>query len=360
MVLEHITKNFGSVTAVRDFNLTVHDGEFTVLVGPSGCGKTTTLRIVAGLEEQSSGSVYIGGRKVDDLSPKDRNIAMVFQNYALYPHMNVFDNMAFGLRLRHTPPDEIRRRVNEAAEILGITPFLKRLPRELSGGQRQRVALGRAIVRRPAVFLMDEPLSNLDAKLRTQMRMELLKLYQRLGSTVIYVTHDQVEAMTMGTRIVVMKDGEIQQVAPPQELYDHPANMFVAGFIGSPPMNFLPARLRQDGGRVVAAGDGFQVTLPPEKAALCNAADVVVGVRPEHIVVDDGSVPLSVDGTFEAVVDVVEPLGHEVYLHLAVGGHTVTARVGPAGIRKPGESVRVAFDINAVHAFHPDTGVAYF
>ena len=358
--MEHVTKDFRGVTAVRDFNLTVADQEFVVLVGPSGCGKTTTLRIVAGLEQQTSGSVYIGGKNVDDLSPKDRNIAMVFQNYALYPHMNVFDNMAFGLRLRHTPPDEIKRRVNEAADLLGIGTLLKRLPKELSGGQRQRVALGRAIVRRPSVFLMDEPLSNLDAKLRTQMRTELLKLHQRLQSTVIYVTHDQVEAMTMGSRIVVMKDGEIQQVAAPQDIYDRPANLFVAGFIGSPPMNFLTGRIRRENGQVHVVGDGFRVALTAEQAAACGAEDVVLGVRPEHVQPRASATDGRVAPAIDAVVDVAEPLGHEVYLHLSVGGNQLTARVEPSQIRRPGERVQVAFDPQRLHVFDQATGVAYF
>src|SRR5689334_10698193 len=271
VTLDHVSKIFGEVRAVNDLTIQIHDKEFLVLVGPSGCGKSTALRLIAGLEEASAGDIYIGDRRVNDVAPKDRDIAMVFQSYALYPHMTVYDNLAFGLKLRKTPKAEIDRRVKEAADILGLQNLLKRKPKQLSGGQRQRVALGRAIVREPLVFLMDEPLSNLDAKLRVQTRAELIKLHQRLQTTVIYVTHDQVEAMTMGHRIAVMRDGILQQLASPTELYDHPTNVFVAGFIGSPAMNFFRAELRAEGDHIYADTDTFKVKLPAEKRAAVAA-----------------------------------------------------------------------------------------
>ena len=284
--LQSVSKKFGETVVVDDVTLDIADREFVVLVGPSGCGKSTTLRMIAGLETSSGGDIFIGDRRVNDLGPKDRDIAMVFQNYALYPHMNVYDNMAFGLKMRHMPKAEIDQRVKEAADILGLGPLLKRKPKEMSGGQRQRAALGRAIVRHPAVFLMDEPLSNLDAKLRVQTRTEIVKLHQRVATTMIYVTHDQIEAMTMGHRIVVMKDGVVQQVAPPQEVYDRPANQFVAGFIGSPTMSFLPCRLEADGDALYARAPSFKVQIPPERRASLAAASgesVTLGVRPEDI-----------------------------------------------------------------------------
>jgi len=363
VTLEHVTKTFGEVTAVKDFNLKIEDKEFLVLVGPSGCGKSTTLRMVAGLEEISSGNIYIGDRLVNDVAPKDRDIAMVFQNYALYPHMNVYENMSFGLRLRRFPRAEIDRRVKEAAEILGIADLLKRKPKELSGGQRQRVALGRAIVREPKVFLMDEPLSNLDAKLRVQMRTELSKLHQRLQTTVIYVTHDQTEAMTMGDRIVVMKDGYIQQVATPQELYQNPVNMFVAGFIGSPPMNFSHCRVEVAGSDVHLDGGSYKVTLPPEKARWLkeqNGREVVLGVRPEDIHVEGDFLNAHPQWVVPVTVEVVEPLGAENYLYLSNSAHNFMARVDAHLLFRSGERLKVALDLEHAHVFDRQTEKAIF
>ncbi|BDG59980.1 ABC transporter ATP-binding protein [Caldinitratiruptor microaerophilus] len=358
VVLRGVTKKFGEVVAVRDFNLEIEDREFVVFVGPSGCGKSTTLRMVAGLEEVTSGEIYIGDRLVNDVPPKDRDIAMVFQNYALYPHMNVYENMAFGLKLRKFPRHEIDRRVREAAAILGLENLLGRKPRELSGGQRQRVALGRAIVRNPKVFLMDEPLSNLDAKLRVQMRTELAKLHQRLQTTTIYVTHDQVEAMTMGDRIVVMKDGVIQQVAPPQELYDRPANVFVAGFIGSPAMNFLRGRIVVEGDRTVFDGGALRIHLNGalrQPAAAYAGKPVILGIRPEDIEADPAFVETHPGTRVESVVEVVEPLGSEVYLYLRAGEHNLTARVDPGLRVQDGDRLTIALNTDKVHLFDPET-----
>ena len=310
----------GDVTAVSDFNLEIEDKEFIILVGPSGCGKSTTLRMIAGLEEISKGELYIGDRLVNDVPPKDRDIAMVFQNYALYPHMTVYKNMAFGLELRKTPKDEIDKRVREAARVLDIEHLLDRKPKALSGGQRQRVALGRAMVRNPAVFLLDEPLSNLDAKLRTSMRTEIIKLHQKLGTTFIYVTHDQTEAMTMGDRIVVMKDGLIQQVDTPQNLYDYPCNMFVGGFIGSPQMNFLDATLVKEGSNYYVDLGGDKLLIAPEKVT--SALDAYVGkaikagIRPEDIKDDEEFMEKHKDATITAHVEVSELMGSEIYLYL--------------------------------------------
>jgi multiple sugar transport system ATP-binding protein len=330
--------------AVKDVNLEIRDKEFVVLVGPSGCGKTTTLRMVAGLEEITSGEVRIGEEVVNDLPPMDRNIAMVFQNYALYPHKTVFDNMAFGLQMRGYQKDEIRKRVKEAAEILGIVPLLERKPRQLSGGQRQRVAVGRAIVRHPQVFLFDEPLSNLDAKLRVQMRVELKRLHERLETTAIYVTHDQVEAMTLGDRVVVMKDGVVQQVGMPLELYGRPANKFVAGFIGSPAMNFVSASVSSDGRWAETEGLRLQV---PERLRSHGGKRLTVGVRPEALRIANGAD----DHGFATTVDVVEPLGNEILLNFRAGGAAMVARVDP-GIRvKPHQSVRFAVDPEQLHFF---------
>src|SRR5512138_3506156 len=307
---DHVTKQFGEVKAVNDLMLEIKDKEFLVLVGPSGCGKTTALRLLAGLEEISAGNIFIGDRLVNNIAPKDRDIAMVFQSYALYPHMSVYDNMAFGLRLRKTPKADIDRRVKEAAEILGIGELLTRKPKQLSGGQRQRVALGRAIVREPAVFLMDEPLSNLDAKIRVATRAELIKLHQRLQTTVIYVTHDQTEAMTMGSRIAVLRDGILQQLDTPQTLYDRPANMFVAGFIGSPAMNFFDAKLTGTADALYVDGGSFKVRVPPDKAERLSkyiSREIVFGVRPEDIQ-DRASTPkVEPDSTMKVDVAVVEP-----------------------------------------------------
>jgi len=358
--LRHIYKRYSSgVEAVKDFNLEIKDKEFIILVGPSGCGKSTTLRMIAGLEEITEGELYIGDRLVNDVAPKDRDIAMVFQNYALYPHMTVFENMAFGLKLRKVPKDEIRRKVVEAARILDIEHLLDRKPKALSGGQRQRVALGRAIVREPKVFLMDEPLSNLDAKLRVQMRTEIGKLHQRLQTTFVYVTHDQTEAMTMGTRIVVMKDGIIQQVDTPQELYLKPCNMFVAGFIGSPQMNFFTCRVDKAGDHLNIAFGKARIPLPPEKAAKIPQElydkEVVVGIRPEDIYDDAESLQKFPDSQVKASVELVEMMGAETYLYLNIEGENFTARVAPTSKSRLGDDIIVAFDPNKFHIFDKDT-----
>lgn len=361
VVFKGITKVYdGGVTAVSDFNLKINDKEFIVLVGPSGCGKSTTLRMVAGLEEITDGELFIGDRLVNDVAPKDRDIAMVFQNYALYPHMTVYDNMAFGLKLRKTPKAEIDRRVKEAAKILDIEHLLNRKPKALSGGQRQRVALGRAIVREPKVFLMDEPLSNLDAKLRVQMRTEITKLHNRLQTTFIYVTHDQTEAMTMGTRIVVMKDGFIQQVDTPQRLYDHPTNLFVAGFIGSPQMNFIEVTLVDEGDDVYAVFENNKIKVPEGKVRKLKDTsyfghDVIMGIRPEDIHDEEVFLQNSPDSVVKAYVEVVELLGSETYLYLNIAGNDVTARVDPRSTAKVEDTVKVAFDMNRVHFFDKET-----
>ncbi len=343
VMMKDLNKKYDEVHAVKDVNLHVRDKEFVVLVGPSGCGKSTTLRMVAGLEEITAGEISIGDRVVNDLPPKDRDIAMVFQNYALYPHMTVYDNMAFGLKMRKFPKPEIAKRVQTAAEILGIQELLKRKPRQLSGGQRQRVAVGRAIVRHPQVFLFDEPLSNLDAKLRVQMRVELKRLHERLETTAIYVTHDQVEAMTLGDRVVVMKDGWIQQVGEPLELYGKPANKFVAGFIGSPAMNFVDVSIADAGGALWAEAQGLRVQVAPAHAGRLGAykgQQVTLGVRPEDLHVATGNDPG--EYTFDAVVDVVEPLGSEILLDLRAGAHTIVARVEPSVRAKVHETLKLA------------------
>jgi multiple sugar transport system ATP-binding protein len=350
--LEGITKRFGEVTVVRRVDLTIADREFLVLVGPSGCGKSTTLRMVAGLEEISEGELRIGGRRMNEFAPKDRDIAMVFQSYALYPHMSVFENMAFGLRLRKMPQQEVQKRVEEAAQILDLTPYLQRKPSALSGGQRQRVAMGRAIVRQPSVFLFDEPLSNLDAKLRVQMRTEIARLHRRLGSTSIYVTHDQVEAMTLADRIVVMKDGEVQQVGSPMELYHHPVNLFVATFIGSPAMNLLEGQLQRKGDQILFQHKAFSLPLPaPLQKALTmrEGGEVVLGVRPQHIelvgkkeAADLASLPL----------EVCEPLGSETFLYFPLDRGTLVVRQeGADEARKVGESFHLRFAPDALHLF---------
>lgn len=351
--LKDVVKRYPGAPAdtVKSANLTVADREFLILVGPSGCGKSTTLRMIAGLEDVSSGEIWIGDRKVNDVPPKDRDIAMVFQNYALYPHMDVFENMAFGLTLRGTPKDEIKRRVSEVAEILGLTPLLDRKPKALSGGQRQRVALGRAIVREPKVFLMDEPLSNLDAKLRVQMRAEISSLHKRLEATVVYVTHDQTEAMTMGDRIAVFHDGVIQQIDAPQAVYDNPVNLFVAGFIGSPGMNTFKGTLKL--GRVVAGEHALPV---PErlkkKLAGLDGREVTFGIRPEdvHVPGSPGFAPRE-DNTVEGRVSLVEPMGAENYLHIAYGPARFVSRV-PTKVRpNGGDAVQIAFNMNRAHVF---------
>jgi multiple sugar transport system ATP-binding protein len=352
VLLKDLNKKYDEVHAVKDVNLHIRDKEFIVLVGPSGCGKSTTLRMVAGLEEITGGEISIGDRVVNDLPPKDRDIAMVFQNYALYPHMTVYDNMAFGLKMRKFPKAEIQKRVQDAAEILGIQELLKRKPRQLSGGQRQRVAVGRAIVRHPQVFLFDEPLSNLDAKLRVQMRVELKRLHDRLETTAIYVTHDQVEAMTLGDRVVVMKDGWIQQVGEPLELYTKPANRFVAGFIGSPAMNFVDVTIQTTNGGLTAESTGFRVGIPPSAAARLGpykGQRVTFGVRPEDLHIASGGDPAQY--VFDTVVDVVEPLGAEILLDVKAGPNNLVSRVDPTVRLKVHDPVRLAVNPERLHFF---------
>jgi multiple sugar transport system ATP-binding protein len=355
---EHVTKVFGDVVAVNDLTLEIGDKEFLVLVGPSGCGKSTSLRMLAGLEEVTSGEIYIGERLVNDVSAKDRDIAMVFQSYALYPHMSVFDNMAFALKLRKVEKQDIKERVQRSAEALGIADLLDRKPKQLSGGQRQRVALGRAIVREPAVFLMDEPLSNLDAKLRVEARAMLSRLHLQLGTTFIYVTHDQVEAMTMGTRIAVQSAGVLQQVDTPQNLYDSPANTFVAGFIGSPSMNFFEGQLVSSDGTIQVQTKGFQVEVPQGKQAALReylGKDVIFGIRPEDIH-DRRFVPVDVSAApLVARVDVIEPMGSERYLYLVVEGKDFVARVDPRSAAAVGSELEIAFNMDNLHIFDAQT-----
>ncbi|MHB9094013.1 MAG: ABC transporter ATP-binding protein [Eubacteriales bacterium] len=363
VVLRNVVKNFGDVRIVKNVNLEIEDKEFLVLVGPSGCGKSTTLRMVAGLEDLTSGEIIIGDRIVNDVHPKDRGIAMVFQNYALYPHMDVYENMAFGLKLAKMPKAEIDKRINEAAETLGITELLKRKPKELSGGQRQRVAVGRAIVREPDVLLMDEPLSNLDAKLRVQMRTELIKLHNRLKNTIIYVTHDQTEAMTMGTRIVVMKDGVIQQVAAPQEIYDKPVNVFVAGFIGSPTMNFINCRVISDDGKIMLDAGSFRLPAPAERFTLLEKhinKEVLMGIRPENVHVGENAAQTYGDSRVEALVEVVEQLGSEVLLYLKADRYSLTVRAQAGTGAATEESIPVFINMNKIHIFETETEAALF
>ena len=354
----NVIKSFGDVNVIKQLDFKVEDKEFLVLVGPSGCGKTTALRMLAGLEEITSGEIMIGDRVVNDVAPKDRDIAMVFQSYALYPHMSVYDNMAFGLKLRKTPKDEIKKRVQEAAEILDITHLLDRKPRQLSGGQRQRVAVGRAIVREPKVFLFDEPLSNLDAKLRVQMRAEISKLHQRLQTTFIYVTHDQTEAMTMASRIAVINKGLLQQLDTPQVIYDRPANLFVAGFIGSPSMNFFPGKISVNGGKVTVDMDTFTVTIPDALAGPyknMNGKKIVFGIRPENIH-DPDFAPVNIHGEkVSAKVDVTELMGNETFLYLVTGKNTFIARVDPRSHKRVGHDVEVIFDMDKFHIFDVET-----
>ncbi len=355
---EHVTKRYGDVVAVNDLNIEVNDREFLVFVGPSGCGKTTSLRMLAGLEEITEGNIYIGDRVVNDVPPKDRDIAMVFQSYALYPHMSVYDNMAFGLKLRRVPKAEIDRRVKEAAKRLGIEALLDRKPKQLSGGQRQRVAVGRAIVRNPAVFLMDEPLSNLDAKLRVQARAEISKLHMQLGTTFIYVTHDQVEAMTMGTRIAVMKDGLLQQIDTPQNLYDRPDNVFVAGFIGSPSMNFFEATLTGSDGEMYVDTGVFRVKIPTERQDPYKALkgkQVVFGLRPENMHDPEYAPPGIHQALVESKVEVTELMGNEVIVYLNAKEKTYLARVDPRSKMRVGNSVEIAFDMDRFHIFDKQT-----
>ncbi len=361
VTLNGIYKRYpGGVIAVSDFNLDIADKEFIILVGPSGCGKSTTLRMIAGLEEITEGELYIDDKLVNETPPKDRDIAMVFQNYALYPHMTVFENMAFGLKLRKTPKDEIKRRVAEAAKILEIEQLLDRKPKALSGGQRQRVALGRAIVRNPKVFLLDEPLSNLDAKLRAQMRTELTKLHMRLETTFIYVTHDQIEAMTMGTRIVVMKDGFIQQIAPPQVLYQSPTNLFVAGFIGTPQMNFVDCTVLDEGGKTYLQFGENKILLPENKGrkpeVLSYAGkEVIFGIRPENIHDEEAYLTQHPEAQVKMSVDVVEMMGAETYLYMTAEGRNFIARVEPRSSTKTGDVINVAFDTKKIHIFDKET-----
>ena len=379
VTLKELTKEFKEVVAVNKVDLEIKDKEFLVLVGPSGCGKTTALRMIAGLEEATAGEIYIGDRVVNDVSPKDRDIAMVFQNYALYPHMSVYDNMSFGLRLKRIPTggvwpfnskrafskSEIDTRVKDAAKLLGLENLLLRKPKQLSGGQRQRVALGRAIVREPKVFLMDEPLSNLDAKLRVQTRAELKKLHRRLGITTVYVTHDQVEAMTMGDRIVVMNQGLVQQVDTPLNLYNNPANMFVAGFIGSPAMNFIPVTLAESNGRLFADSGSFKVEIPPSRAASAQnllGKKAMFGIRPEDIYDRnlEGLVKPTDGNVVTVGVDVMEPLGDDVEMHLTSGEQTLVAKLDSKTGARVGENLDVIFDMDRSHLFDPETEAAVY
>jgi multiple sugar transport system ATP-binding protein len=353
VTLQKVSKRYGEVSVIEDLDLEVGDGEFMVLVGPSGCGKSTVLRMIAGLEEISAGTIAIGGRVVNTLAPKDRDIAMVFQNYALYPHMTIRENLEFGLKMRKTPRVERERLVAEAAEVLEMADLLGRKPRQLSGGQRQRVALGRALVRHPAVFLFDEPLSNLDAKLRVQMRAEIKKLQRRFGTTAVYVTHDQIEAMTMGSRIAVMRDGRIQQVGEPLEIYQRPRNLFVANFIGTPPMNFLKARLDREG---TAVTSGFTLTLPPavRPAPGKDGREIVLGIRPENVVDarEGGRGPTA---ALPLEVEFVEPLGDEVIVHGRVGQEVLLCKLGPHRVPRAGSRLEVAIELEKVHVFDAGT-----
>lgn len=361
VTFEHVSKRFGDVIAVNDLSIEVADKEFLVFVGPSGCGKTTSLRLLAGLEEITEGNIFIGDRLVNDVAPKDRDIAMVFQSYALYPHMSVYDNMAFGLKLRKTPKAEVQRRVREGAAMLGIEELLDRKPKQLSGGQRQRVALGRAIVREPSVFLMDEPLSNLDAKLRVATRAELSRLHQRLETTFIYVTHDQVEAMTMGTRITVMRDGILQQCDTPQTLYNKPGNIFVAGFIGSPAMNFFDVTVVGGNEDLALDGGSFKVKVPASGVEVMmpySGKQVVLGVRPEDIHDTQYAPPGIKPAPVMAKVDVTELMGNEVYLYLISGSKNFIARVDPRTSARVGQDVEVLFNMDNMHVFDRDTELA--
>jgi len=361
VVLKNLTKKFEDVIAVNNISDVIEDKQFTVLVGPSGCGKTTTLRMIAGLEEVTEGEIYIGDRLVNGVAPKDRDIAMVFQNYALYPHMNVYDNMAFGLKLRRTPKNEIESRVTEAAKILKIEDLLKRKPKQLSGGQRQRVALGRAIVRKPKVFLMDEPLSNLDAKLRVQMRTEIAKLHKRLDATIIYVTHDQTEAMTMANKIIILKDGLVQQTGQPQDVYDNPRNMFVAGFIGSPAMNFLDVTITEN---LTFKGAIFELGITDRIKKIIKDNDlvgkeVVIGIRPEDLEDSNFIQDTSTSNTITADVEVTEPMGAEIYLYVDIDGVLVTARVSPRSEYKSRDKAKLFVDIDKIHIFDKKTEESY-
>jgi multiple sugar transport system ATP-binding protein len=361
VALRKVVKRYDDVEAVRGIDLDIADHEFIVLVGPSGCGKSTTLRMIAGLEDISDGDIMIGGDVVNDVPPKDRDIAMVFQNYALYPHMTVAENMSFGLRLKHYPKAEINARVTEAARLLDITDLINRKPKQLSGGQRQRVAMGRAIVRNPKVFLFDEPLSNLDAKLRVQMRIEIKKVHQKVRTTTVYVTHDQVEAMTLADRVVVMNKGRIEQIGTPNELYHKPATRFVAGFIGSPAMNFIPCRLEDAGGTLqIRLTDRIAFALPPARAARYNALPrtdkLELGIRPEHLTESNAHLEPGVE-TFDTVLDVTEPMGMETLVYFGLEGTPVCGRVNPNAGAKDGAPMRLAMDLNNMHLLNEETGV---
>jgi multiple sugar transport system ATP-binding protein len=346
--IKDVTKRFGTTDVLHGVSVDIADGEFVVLVGPSGCGKSTLLRMVAGLERITSGEIWINGRVVNDLPPKERDIAMVFQNYALYPHMTVADNMAFSLKLRRTDAEIVKQRVDRAAEILGLGEYLERYPRQLSGGQRQRVAMGRAIVRDPEVFLFDEPLSNLDAKLRVAMRAEIKELHQRLKTTTVYVTHDQIEAMTMADKIVVMNEGLVEQVGDPLSLYDHPANQFVAGFIGSPAMNFLPGRIAANGTAVFETDGGRQLPLPPQTSPSAKGRRAVCGIRPEDMTLAENGLP--------AEVVIIEPTGSEIQVMARIDGHDIVAVFRERHLFKPGETISLAPQAAAMHLFDAETG----
>ncbi len=357
----NVKKSFGDITVINDFSLEIKDKEFIVFVGPSGCGKSTNLRMLAGLEEITDGEILIGDRVVNDVPPKDRDIAMVLQSYALYPHMSVYDNMAFGLKLRKTPKDEIDRRVKEAAESLGLSALLDRKPKALSGGQRQRVAVGRAIVREPEVFLMDEPLSNLDAKLRVSARAEISQLHRRLGTTFIYVTHDQVEAMTMGDRIVVLSDGNLQQVDTPRNLYNEPANVFVAGFIGSPSMNFFDSTLVSEEGNLFVDTGDFRLAVPDDKKGLFSdyvGKEVIFGIRPEHVHAPQFAPPSIIASELSATVEVIELLGHEIHLMTSTGKNSLVATIDPRLNANVGSQLDLVADMNNMHLFDKDTELA--
>lgn len=360
--LKDVTKRFGNNTAVDRVNITAKDKEFVALVGPSGCGKTTILRMIAGLEEVTKGEIFIGDKQVHHVPPKDRDIAMVFQNYALYPHMTVYKNLAFGLKQRKFPKNKIELRVTEVAKLLGLKELLKRKPKELSGGQRQRVAMGRAIVRQPQAFLFDEPLSNLDAKLRVQMRIELAKLHQRLETTILYVTHDQIEAMTLADRIVVMNEGLIMQTGSPLEVYNNPTNHFVAGFIGSPAMNFFDVRLQEEKGMFSVKSENFELAIPDhlaERFSKAKGREVILGIRPEHIWEKKLKEPFSGGEVLKATIEVIEPIGSEIILLFSCGSNQLTARVNSQTKAKPQMEMELLFDMNHVHLFDKVTKEAY-
>ncbi len=366
VILENVVKRFGKTQVVHGIDLRIENLEFIVFVGPSGCGKSTTLRMIAGLEKISEGIIRIGGRIINDVAPKDRDVAMVFQNYALYPHMNVFNNMAFGLKLRKIPKAEIKKRVGEAARILGLEELLKRKPYELSGGQRQRVAMGRAIVRDPSVFLFDEPLSNLDAKLRNQMRGEIKRLHRKVKATIIYVTHDQVEAMTLADRIVVMRDGYLEQVGKPLDLFQNPANVFVAGFIGNPPMNLNQGQLISDGDKLkIEFEGGLKIPVPRKPASDLNKninkkAKVIMGLRPENLVVDNGNGGFPDEWKVEGLVEFVEPLGSETYLHLDINGIKFIGKSDGHKLFSIGDKLKMAMDLNHLHIFDKESALSVY